>query len=128
MLRKLIVVGVLVALLVPLAAAAALAAQVVRCTDVLPCVASGDWDRVFERRGDGLRDDIRLRGGHDLVLANKYTRDTDVVSGGKGRDKINVADKDTLDTANGGRGHDTCIVDARRELGTSCAKVIIRRN
>ena len=128
MLRKLMVVGVLVALMVPLAAAAALAAQVVQCTNVLPCVASGDWDRVFERQGDGLRDDIRLRGGHDLVLANKYTRDTDEVRGGTGRDKINVADKDILDTANGGRGHDTCIVDSRRELGASCAKHIIRSN
>ena len=121
--RKLIMVVVLVAVLVPLAAAAAMADRaLVQCNNVLPCVASGDNDRVQEREGDGLRDDIRLRGGDDLVLANKYTRDTDEVSGGTGRDKINVADGDTRDTANGGSGRDLCIVDARREA-QNCAQV-----
>jgi hypothetical protein len=45
---------------------------------------------------------------------------------GKGGDRINVADGDTLDTANGGKGRDLCIVDARREVGTSCASVEVR--
>jgi hypothetical protein len=90
----------------------------VRCTDVLSCVSTGDYDRVLERRGNGLRDDIALEGGNDLVLANKYTRDRDGVRGGTGRDKINVADGDT---ANGGKGRDYCIVDSRSEVGASCA-------
>ena len=120
--KSMLVVG-LVALMVPLSAAAALAAgALIQCNNVLPCVASGDWDRVQEREGDGLRDDIRLRGGNDLVLANKYTADRDEVSGGTGHDKINVADGDKRDTADGGSGHDTCIVDARREA-ENCAQV-----
>ena len=125
--RKLMLVVGLVAVLVPLAAAAALAdGALVQCNNVLPCVATGDNDRVLERQGDGLRDDIRLRGGDDLVLANKYTRDRDDVSGGTGRDKINVADGDKRDTADGGSGRDQCIVDARSEA-ESCAKVQVVR-
>ena len=121
--RKLMLVVGLALVLVPLTAAAALAAgALIQCTNVLPCVASGDNDRVQEREGDGLRDDIRLKGGKDLVLANKYTRDTDEVSGGTGLDKINVADGDKRDTADGGSGRDLCIVDARSEA-QSCAKV-----
>jgi hypothetical protein len=125
--RKLMLVVGLVLVLVPLAAAAALAdGALVQCNNVLPCVASGDNDRVLERQGDGLRDDIRLRGGDDLVLANKYTRDRDDVSGGTGGDKINVADGDKRDTADGGSGRDLCIVDARSEA-VSCAKVQVVR-
>ena len=126
--RKLMVIVALVAVLVPLAAAAALAdGALVQCNNVLPCIASGDKDRVLERQGDGLRDDIVLKGGDDLVLANKYTRDRDDVSGGTGRDKINVADGDKRDMANGGKGRDLCIVDARSEAGTSCASVQVVR-
>ena len=121
--RKLMLVVGLALVLVPLTAAAALAAgALIQCTNVLPCVASGDNDRVQEREGDGLRDDIRLKGGKDLVLANKYTRDTDEVSGGTGLDKINVADGDKRDTADGGSGRDLCIVDARSEA-QNCAQV-----
>ena len=58
-------------------------------------------------------------------MANKYALDTDVVRGG-GSDRINVADGDTLDTANGGKSRDLCIVDARREVGTSCESVEVR--
>jgi hypothetical protein len=52
----------------------------------------------------------------DLVLANKYTDDQDVVTGGGGFDRIN-----------GGKGRDFCIVDARKEAGESCAKVQVQR-
>ena len=60
-------------------------------------------------------------------MANKYALDTDVVRGGGGSDRINVADGDTLDTANGGKSRDLCIVDARKEVGTSCSSVEVRR-
>jgi len=50
-----------------------------------------------------------------------------VVKGGGGFDKINVADGDKLDTANGGKGRDLCIVDARKKAGTSCATVQVQR-
>lgn len=126
--RKLIMVSVLALVLVPLLATVALAeGQLIQCRNVLPCYGGTGDDKILERIGDGKDDRIIARGGRDLVLANKYTADTDVVSGGGGSDKINVADGDTLDTANGGKGGDLCIVDARREASTSCASVDVQR-
>jgi hypothetical protein len=127
--RKLMMVAVLALVVVPLFAAVALAAegQLIQCTNVLPCTGGSGDDKILERIGDGKDDQIVARGGRDLVLANKYTADTDVVSGGGGGDRINVADGDKLDTANGGKGGDLCIVDARREAGTSCASVDVQR-
>jgi hypothetical protein len=127
--RKLMLVLGLASVLVALAAAAALAAegQLIQCRNVLPCYGGTGDDRILERIGDGKDDEIVPRGGDDLVLANKYTADTDVVRGGGGFDRINVADGDRLDTANGGKGRDRCIVDARREAGTSCASVDVQR-
>ncbi len=127
--RKLMMMVALVTVLVPLAVAAALAVegQLIQCRNVLPCYGGTGDDRILERIGDGKDDEIVPRGGDDLVLANKYTADTDVVRGGGGFDRINVADGDRLDTANGGKGRDRCIVDARREAGTSCASVDVQR-
>jgi gamma-glutamyl phosphate reductase len=127
--RKLMMVVALVVVLVPLAAVASLAAtgQLIQCRNVLPCTGGGGDDKILERIGDGKDDVIVPRGGNDLVLANKYTADTDVVRRGGGDDKINVADGDKLDTANGGKGRDRCIVDAKREVGTSCATVDVQR-
>ena len=126
--RKLMMVSVLALVLVPLFAAVALAeGQLIQCRNVLPCTGSTGDDKILERIGDEKDDRIIAKGGRDLVLANKYTADTDVVSGGGGSDRINVADGDKLDTANGGTGGDRCIVDARREAGTSCASVDVQR-
>jgi len=96
--RKLMLVLVLASVLVALAAAAALAAegQLIQCRNVLPCYGGTGDDRILERIGDGKDDEIVPRGGDDLVLANKYTADTDVVRGGGGFDRINVADGDSV--------------------------------
>jgi hypothetical protein len=127
--RKLMLAVALAVVLVPLFAAVALAAegQLIQCRNVLPCTGSNGDDKILERIGDGKNDEIIPKGGDDLVLANKYTADQDVVTGGGGFDRINVADGDKLDTANGGKGRDICIVDARKEAGTSCAKVQVQR-
>jgi len=125
--RKLMMVLSLAMVLVPLFAAVALAeSQLIQCTTI-PCYGDSGDDKILERIGDGKNDEIIPRGGVDLVLANKYTSDTDLVRGGGGFDRINVADGDKLDTANGGTGRDICIVDARREAGTSCASVQVQR-
>ena len=127
--RKLMLVMSLAVVLVPLFAAVAMAAegQLIQCKNVLPCTGTKDDDRILERIGDGKDDRIVPKGGDDLVLANKYTNDRDVVTGGGGFDRINVADGDKLDTANGGKGRDVCIVDARREAGDSCTRVQVQR-
>ena len=125
--RKAMMALALAVVLVPPFAAVALAQQgeVIQCHSV-PCYGSKGDDRIMERIGDGKKDVIGAKGGDDLVLANEYTNDRDVVRGGRGRDKINVADGDKRDLANGGPGRDLCIVDAKKEAGTSCASVRVR--
>lgn len=124
--RKSAMVLLVVVMLVPLVAAAAYAAdQLIKCKAAL-CYGTGNDDKIYERKGNGVYDKIIMRGGHDFVLANAYTNDTDIVKGGTGYDKINVADGDTFDRASGGQGGDWCIVDARREVGTGCTRVTVR--
>ena len=127
--RKLMMVLGLVVLVPLFAAAAALAAegQLIQCRSSVPCYGGKGDDKILERIGNRKDDLIVPRGGNDRVLANKYTNDTDVVSGGGGFDRINVADGDTLDAANGGKGRDLCIVDSRKEVGTSCFSFEVRR-
>src|SRR5919112_4816476 len=110
-------------LVVPLAAAAAFAAdQLIYCRSA-PCYGTSNDDRIYERKGNGVYDKIVMKGGHDLVLANRYTNDTDIVKGGRGYDKIKVNDGDRHDTASWGSGGGWCIVDARSDAGTGCSGV-----
>jgi hypothetical protein len=124
---KLTMVIALVVVMVPLVGAAALAAdQLIQCKEV-PCYGSRNDDKILERIGNGKTDKILPRGGHDLILANKYTNDIDVIRSSKGWDKIKVNDNDRLDHAGGGKGtHDWCFVDARKEAGSGCDKVTVR--
>ena len=124
--RKLTMVVAMVVMLVPLIAAAAFAADQLIYCKAAPCYGSGNDDKIYERKGNGVFDKIIMKGGHDVVLANGYTNDTDIVKGGTGYDKINVADGDRLDTASGGPSGDWCIVDARSEAGTGCSRVTVR--
>ena len=107
------------------AVAAVAADQIIRC-QAAPCYGTGNDDKIYERPCNGAYDKIIMKGGHDVVLANAYRNDTDVVQGGTGYDKINVADGDTFDTASGGKSGDWCIVDARSEVGTGCTRMTIR--
>jgi len=125
--RKLMMVVALVVVMVPSFGAAALAAgQIIQCQSV-PCYGFGQDDKILERIGNGKSDKIIARGGRDLILANKYDQEIDVIRGGLGSDQINVADGDISDTAGGGAGRqDWCIVDVRSELGRGCERVTIR--
>ena len=125
--RKLMLMVALVVVMVPSFGAAALAGgQLIQCKSV-PCNGSGQDDKILERIGNGKSDRIIARGGSDLILARKYDQEIDVIRGGLGSDKINVADGDISDTADGGAGrHDWCIVDVRTELGRGCERVTIR--
>ena len=99
--------------------------QTIQCTGV-PCTASGNSDLVFERRGQGLRDRILLKGGSDQVRANTYGKDRDVIKGSAGFDLIYVDDGDTRDRIFGGKGNDRCIVDARSEVVSGCSRIIVQ--
>ena len=122
--RKLMMAVALMVVMVPLVGAAALAAdQIIQCRSI-PCYGSSNDDKILERIGNGKSDKIIVRGSHDVILANKYGNDTDVVKGGKGWDKINVRDGDPNDTAGGGKGgHDWCITDANSELTGGCERI-----
>ncbi len=100
--------------------------QTIQCTGV-PCIATGSKDLVFERRGTGKRDLIRLRGGDDQVRAATYGRDKDTIKGSKGFDLIFVDDGDTRDRIFGGKGNDKCYVDARKEAVSGCSVIKVVR-
>lgn len=99
--------------------------QTIQCTGV-PCTASGRSDLVLERKGNGKKDRILLKGGDDQVRANTYGRDKDVIKGSDGFDLIRVNDGDTRDRIFGGKGNDRCIVDARSEVVSGCSVVTVR--
>ena len=123
--RKL-TMGLVLVVMVPLLAGAASAfEQIVQCNSK-PCYGTKSGDLILERIGNGKPDTIVARGANDLVRANNYTNDTDVVKGGGGFDTVNVADGDKRDTARPGLGINKCIVDARKEAGAGCAKVVVR--
>ena len=119
--RKLTLIAALVVMTIPVLAGVAFAAdQIIQCRTV-PCYGTGNNDLVYERVGNHKRDRIILKGGHDKVLASAYGKDRDVIKSGKGRDRINVADRDTRDLAAAGRGtRDFCVVDSVAELGPGC--------
>jgi len=124
--RKLaMMLAVAVALSVFFATAAFAANQIIRCAGI-PCVATGNSDLVYERRGNGLNDKIYLKGGSDQVRANGYTRDRDLIYGSKGYDLIYTNDGDTNDRIRGGQGNDKCYVDAPLEAVSGCGAVIVR--
>jgi hypothetical protein len=80
--RKLMLVMALVVMAVPLLAGAAFAAnQIIQCRS-MPCYGTRSSATILERMGNGKPDMIIARGAHDLIRANKYTNDTDVVKSG----------------------------------------------
>ena len=123
--RIAMIVAAAVVLSVFFATAAFAANQIIRCAGI-PCVATGSQDLVYERAGNGLNDKIYLRGGSDQVRANGYTRDRDLIYGGKGYDLIYANDGDIHDRIRGGAGSDKCYVDAPIEAVSGCGAVIVR--
>jgi len=88
-----------------------------------PCTGTNGPDKLYERGGNGTGDRIYGRGGGDVLLANEWTRDRDILRGGRGKDRLNVNDGDSRDTVSGGKRFDICIVDSRGELGGGCEAV-----
>jgi Ca2+-binding RTX toxin-like protein len=112
--RKTGMLVAMVAVMVALFATAAYAANI---------TGNDNANALLETRGDDL---IRGEGGGDVIDANNFGGDTDVLRGGSGNDRLLANDGDTRDTVSGGPGFDICVVDARSEVGEGCEKVRVR--
>ena len=129
--RRIVMVGALVALLVGVFAPAALA-RIFTCTD-LPCYGTPKDDDINERPAFGVPDEIYGRKGGDLINAGISPGDVDLVFGNRGNDTLTTDDvpagappefADDLDEVRGGRGNDTCRVDEGDEY-RNCEVVYI---
>jgi Ca2+-binding RTX toxin-like protein len=118
--RIVLVLGL--AMLLALAAAGAAMAVTKTCSNI-PCIGTDNNDVLYERIGD---DQDRIRGldGRDVIDANTFDPDRDVLLGGPGRDRLLTNDTDGNDVANGGRARDTCYV-SKGDTTRSCE--VLRR-
>jgi hypothetical protein len=110
------------AVMVPLFAAAAYAATIDGTSQGDILLDSQLNDTIFGRgSGDEIRADAFGQPPDTLITCGDPPAacagpDTDVANGNAAGDFIVVDDGDTLDTANGGGGTDTCIGDTLAEL------------
>ena len=119
--RKMAMMGGLVALLVALFAVPALALNF-QCTRY-NCTGTNQSDNILERAGNGVADHISALRGADTIKANLFTSDTDIVYGNRGNDTIYTNDGDGRDQAWGGPGFDHCYVDPG-DVTVGCEVVI----
>lgn len=80
------------------------------CGNKLPCKGTDNDDVLYERIGDN-EDRIFGFDGRDVIDANTFTRDRDILHGGSQSDRLLTNDTDGRDVAHGGRGRDTCWVN-----------------
>lgn len=103
---------------------AGMAAAVIKtCNNNLPCEGTENDDVLYERIGDNEDRIIGLKG-RDVIDANTFSPDRDVVQGRDGRDRLLTNDSDRFDVANGGRQRDTCYV-SKGDRVRSCE--VVRR-
>jgi Ca2+-binding RTX toxin-like protein len=120
--RRLAIVSGMAMLLVLLAAGLAVAVTKT-CGNRLPCEGTENDDVLYERIGS---DQDRIIGfdGRDVIDANTFNTDRDVLKGGDGRDRLLTNDSDRSDTAHGGRGRDVCYV-TKGDAARNCE--VVRR-
>jgi|SRR5215216_707640 len=119
--RRLVMVLRLVMLGVLAAAGVAVAVNKM-CGNNLPCEGTDNNDVLYERIGNFRRDHIDGFDGRDVIDANTFTNDSDVLHGGDQGDRLLTNDTDGRDLAHGGRGRDVCYVSAGDET-RNCEQV-----
>ena len=112
-----------VVMLVVLVAAGVAVAVTKTCGNTLPCEGTDGDDVLYERIGPE-HDRIKGFDGRDVIDANTFNSDRDVLLGGDGRDRLLTNDTDRFDVARGGRGRDICYV-SRGDVTRSCE--VVRR-
>ena len=80
------------------------------CGDKLPCEGTDNEDVLHERTGS-VHDRILAYKDHDILDANNYFNDRDVLRGDGGPDKLLANDRDGRDVLRGGAGRDRCFGD-----------------
>ncbi len=106
--RRIALVLGLVMLFVMVATGVAVA--VTKTCNSVPCTGTNDNDVLHERHGT-VHDRIIARGDHDILDANNFFNERDVLKGGSGRDKLLANDRDGRDVLRGGKGRDRCYGD-----------------
>ncbi len=81
-----------------------------QCT-LYPCWGTNSRDTLYERGGNGVPDSIIGRRYGDLINANAFTADRDVLDGQRGNDRLKAQDGDGRDELYGGPGYDVCYID-----------------
>ena len=85
--------------------------NVINCgPNALPCTGTQKDDLIHERQGT-VKDRIYGLDGNDVLDANNFNFDRDVLYGGARGDKLLTNDGDGRDVARGGGGRDVCYVD-----------------
>jgi hypothetical protein len=93
------------------------------CGRDLPCEGTDNDDVLYERLGAN-QDNIKGLDGRDVIDANTFNPDRDVLRGGRGRDTLLSNDTDKFDVAHGGRDRDVCYV-SKGDAVRSCE--VVRR-
>jgi|SRR5215211_2537709 len=106
--RRLVLMIGMVMLIAVMATGVALAVTKT-CSDI-PCKGTDNEDVLHERHGS-VRDRILAYGDHDILDANNYFNDRDVLRGDGGPDKLLANDRDGRDVLRGGKGRDSCYGD-----------------
>jgi Ca2+-binding RTX toxin-like protein len=96
------------ALLLVLVAGVAVA-RTFQCNNI-PCTGTNNDDIIDERQGS-LRDEISGLDGRDVIRAQQFGNDNDVLDGDQRADKIRANDNDNRDTVDCGAGNDRAVVD-----------------
>jgi Ca2+-binding RTX toxin-like protein len=107
--RKMATLVGMVALMIMVLAPVAMAVNK-QCTNN-PCWGTNYRDTLYERGGRGVPDNIIGRRYGDLINANAFTADRDVLEGQRGDDRLKAQDGDGRDFLYGGPGFDICYLD-----------------
>ena len=92
--------------------------------NALPCNGTDGDDLIHERQGT-VKDRIFGFEGHDVLDANNFNFERDVLHGGDNGDKLLTNDGDGRDVARGGAGRDVCYVD-QGDRTVNCNVVRVR--
>ena len=119
--RKVVMIAVMGVLLVLMVSSVATARTVVNCTGG-DCFGTEGRDRIHE---SSINDNIFGLGGRDKIKAQTFGGFADFVDSGRGKDRVNTADGDTLDTVECSKG-DRIRVDRGDEVDNrkACEKIV----